>query len=158
MEKSKPIDADKLRRALARRNINAQEASRKIGYTKNGIQGAIKNRRISNTMKALLEHVLGIPYEEIKPDEQEQTQPEQMMIKPETAAPQVDLSRVEEMMVTLVKIMQNQDMTFNMVRALNSWWYDVSKEFTKNLKGTIYAATFQALQMHDEKIREERGI
>jgi hypothetical protein len=54
--------------------------------------------------------------------------------------------------------MQNNDMTYDMVRALNSWWFDVSKEFIKNLRGTIYSATLVALQKHDETIREERGI
>ena len=114
-----PVDREKLERELARTGKSQSEISRTMGYSEAAISHAKMAGEMSPSMLNLLEHVIGIKYDDIKPDEPE---PLQLQIEPEPTADnaatapvyvtvQVDAEAVEN---AIMNILTNDEMRRNM--------------------------------------------
>lgn len=66
-----PVDGEKLRKSLAKRGKTLVGASEELGYIK-VLKGVTDRGLITKPVMMLVDNVLGIPYDEYKPDEPKQ--------------------------------------------------------------------------------------
>lgn len=104
--KSIVIDPEKLRQEIAKRGLTASDASREVGYNDGAITNAINRGCVSNQLAFVLDKILNIKIDDLKPTAPA-TNPEaiaeQMRITPEGVQANILAEKIAEKLAPVLE-------------------------------------------------------
>lgn len=174
--KMKKIDGNKLKKLLIDKYGSLTKAGALVGRSASYFQKYCCDDEIPAHAVPVVEKILGIKYDEYKPDDEtNKKQPEQM--SQQTAPTPTDLTRIEIALKELVKqqtamaevlelikqgfrvqtrpMISSQDIAEGVLEGLKRFNRQAGTEAKKDLNGTIFSAVLSAMNKKDEMNNEQ---
>lgn len=172
-----PVDKEKLLDELKERGLNQSRASVEMGYDASYISCRMYENALAKPVLLMMEKMFGITYDMIKPDDQmKKEKREEKSTNPElvaAAGTSLDLDKITDLLKDTKELIKEnaeycqmikqgfrvqtsprfstQDISAGVREGIAMWWSQNKSDVMSKLRGTMYAAFFEALHAEDKK-------